>query len=185
MGNSFISTELKQKMQLLDDLLNNQFSSQNKNFTFKINKLYQYNELPELVNNTIKSCSIPCQGLIFYPKFSGITMIYVEKKNDKIEISNETNEVNAPSYQMFQQLENFLKQRSYSYETNGKRKNFWLKSTDLTDVYDMYETKDGEKIDIVHIPNLKTSHLCYNALKDGSKKNSIVFFIQNLKNGFH
>lgn len=181
MGNSFISTELQQKMQLLDDLLNNQFSSQNKNFTFKINKLYQYNELSDLVNKTIKSCSIPCQGLIFYPKFSGITMIYVEKKNDKIEISNETNEVNAPSYQMFQQLEKFLKQRSYSYESNGKKRNFWLKSTDLTDVYDMYETEDGEKIDIVHIPNLKTSHLCYNALKDGSIKEFNCIFYPKFK----
>ena len=181
MGNNFISTELKQKMQLLDDLLNNQFSAPHKNFTFKINKLYNYDELSTLVNQTIKNCSIPCQGLIFYPKFSGITMIYVERKNDKIEISNESNEVNAPSYQMFQQLEKYLKQRNYSYETEGKRKTFWLKITDITDVYDMLDSENGEKIDIVHIPNLKTSHLCYNALKNGKKKQFNCIFYPKFK----
>lgn len=181
MGNNLTATELKQKMQLLDDLLNNQFSAPNKNFTFKINKLYNYDELPTLVNDTIKKCSIPCQGLIFYPKFSGITMIYVERKTDKIEISNENNEVNAPSYQMFQQLEKYLKQRKYSYETDGKRKNFWLKITDITDVYEMFESKDGDKIDIVHIPNLKTSHLCYSALKDGTRKEFNCIFYPKFK----
>jgi hypothetical protein len=181
MGNNFISTELKQKMQLLDDLLNNQFSSPNKNFTFKINKLYDYEELHTLVNETIKKCTIPCQGLIFYPKFSGITMIYIEKKNDKIEISNEQDEVNAPSYQMFQQLEKYLKQRKYSYEAEGKKKNFWLKITDITDVYEMSESKNGDKLDIVHIPNLKTSHLCYNVLKDGSKKEFNCIFYSKFK----
>lgn len=181
MGNSLIATELKQKMRLLDDLLNNQFSSPNKNFTFKINKLYSYDDLPTLVNDTIKKCSIPCQGLIFYPKFSGITMIYVERKLDKVEISNQSNEVNAPSYQMFQQLEDYLKQRSYSYETEGKKKNFWLKITDITDVYEMFESENGEKVDIVHIPNLKTSHLCYHALKDGNKKEFNCVFYSKFK----
>ena len=82
---------------------------------------------------------------------------------------------------MFQQLEDYLKQRSYSYETEGKKKNFWLKITNITDVYEMFESENGEKVDIVHIPNLKTSHLCYHSLKDGNKKEFNCVFYSKFK----
>ena len=74
-----------------------------------------------------------------------------------------------------------LKQRKYSYEAEGKKKNFWLKITDITDVYEMSESKNGDKLDIVHIPNLKTSHLCYNVLKDGIKKEFNCIFYSKFK----
>ena len=45
-----------------------------KNFKIKINRLYEYNELDNVINKVIPSCDIGIIGLIFYPKYSGITI---------------------------------------------------------------------------------------------------------------
>lgn len=181
MGNNFLSTELDQKMQLLDNLLNNQFTkSKSDNFIFKINKLYSYNDLPNLINTVMKNCSITCQGLIFFPKFSGITIIYLEKRNDEIP-KDKIRIVEAKSYDMIVQLEEFLKSRNYSYEKNSKKKKFWLKPTEITDVYNLYDENTFEKVDIAHIPNLKTSHLCYQETKDGEKKKFNCIYFNKFK----
>ena len=80
---------------------------------------------------------------------------------------------------MIEQLEQFLKARSYSYEVDGKRKNYWLKGTNITDVYDIFDEPDGSKIDIAHIPNLKISHMCYESIKEGEiKKFNCIYHTQ-------
>jgi N-acetyl-alpha-D-glucosaminyl L-malate synthase BshA len=56
------------------------------NFVFKLNKLYKYEDLKNLIENIMPSCSIQTQGLVFYPKYSGISIIHIEKKVDKVDI---------------------------------------------------------------------------------------------------
>ena len=166
MGNNLLDMEMKNKMIHLNSIINNQFGKNPcPNFIFKVNKLYNYNELEDLINNVIPSCSIPVQGIVFYPKFSGVTMVYIKKEQDKVEIKNNKS-VENESYHMIYNLPKFLKTRLYSYENCGKKKRLWLKKTNISDVYDVLENKDSNRLGIAHIPNLKISHLCKENIND-------------------
>jgi len=85
MNKKIIDMELENKMMYLNDLINTNFSNSNvcENFIFKLNKIYYYNDIPELINQ-MSDNPISSNGLIFFPKTSGITVIYIEKKNEKV-----------------------------------------------------------------------------------------------------
>jgi hypothetical protein len=164
MGNCILDMEMKNKMIYLDNIIKNQFNDDPcDNFKILINKLFDYKDLKKLVKEIIPSCSFASQGLVFFPKFSGITIIHIEKKIEKVNI---TTNVKNDSYHMIYNLVNFLKSRTYSYENDGKSKKMFLKKTEITDVYDVYEKEDGERLGIAHIPNLKISHMCQNLIKN-------------------
>lgn len=165
MGNKIIDLEMLQKMSHIDNVVKTQFTkgSKCKNFTFKINKLYKYDCLKELIKDVIPNCNIKCQGLVFYPKYSGINVVFLDKKQEKVDITttnNVDNEVEAKSYDLIVNLTKYLKCRSYSYESSGKIKKLWLKGTEIPDVYSISENIDDDKLGIAHIPNLKISHMC-------------------------
>jgi hypothetical protein len=129
--------------------------------------------LTEVITHIIPKCNFDIQGLIFFPKQSGVSVIFVDKTNmkseTKVEISNTSTNVISSSYHMIHDLKNFLISRDYSYETIGKKKNLLIKKTPISDVYDVYEqNSNDEKIGIAHIPNIKISQNCYNNIKDES-----------------
>ena len=99
--------------------------------------------------------------LIFYPKISGIVVLYIDKKIEKINIESKQEEsiVNR-SFDIIYNFKDFLNSRTYSYEKELKKKILFIKKTDIPDVYNLYEKKDNPKIGIAHIPNLKISHYC-------------------------
>lgn len=164
MGNDLSTMEMKNKMIHLDNIFKNQFSTEpTRNFTFKINKLYEYNDLENLINNIMTTCSIPNQGIIFYPKFSGITIIYLDKHQEKVDIYSKEN-INFSN--IVTNLTEFLKSRKYSYESDGKKKILWIKKTNIVDVYDVFENINEEKLGIALVPNLKISHLCRDNVND-------------------
>lgn len=166
MGSSLLHMDMLTKAKHINNILNNQFSKNCcNNFKIKINKFYDYNNLENLIKNIIPSCALECQGLIFYPKFSGINIIYIDKKKDKIDISNNSS-VEIKSCNLISNLEDFLMNRQYSYELEGKKKKLWLEKTSITDVYNVYEKKENDKIGIAAIPNLKISLLCQNEVND-------------------
>ena len=163
MGKKILDMELNQKMLYLNDIIKANLSSTNlcNNFSFKINKLYKYEELQTLISEIIPKCSINSNGLVFYPKVSGMTLIFIEKKIEKVEIeSNQIEHIESRSYDLIYNFKNFLESRTYSYEKEGKIKNMFLKKTSITDVYDIFEKKDNPKLGIAHLPNLKISHYC-------------------------
>lgn len=167
MGQNLLDMEMSQKMSHLNSIINNHFNDNNcDNFIFKINKLYKYNQLEDVVKNIIPECSLVVHGLVFYPNFSGITVVHLENKQDKTDIYSSNLNVKNDSYNMITSLVEFLKNRKYSYELKGKKKKFWLKKTNITDVYDLYEEIDKERVGIAHIPNLKISHLCQKFIKE-------------------
>lgn len=174
MGNQITDMDMFDKMIYLDSIIVNQFQKDYcSNFTLKINKLYRYNMLNEVITNIIPKCSYEIQGLIFIPKLSGISVIFVDKTNQpshsetKVEISNTPTNVVSSSYHMIHDLKNFLISRDYSYETVGKKRNLLIKKTAISDVYDVFETSStDEKIGIAHIPNIKISQNCYENIKD-------------------
>ena len=169
MGNMIVDMDMIDKMNYLDSIIMNQFQKDYcSNFTFKINKLYRYNMLNEVITNIIPKCSFDIQGLVFLPTKSGISIIYVDKKQpteSKVDIAPVTN-VDSPSYHMIHDLKNFLMSRVYSYETNGKKKNLLLKKTPISDVYELYDNNDDDKLGIAHIPSIKISNYCNENVND-------------------
>ncbi len=178
-GNKMLEMEMNQKITHIDTILKNHFKKDKiaycSNFEFKLNKLYKYSELETLIGNLTK-LSISTNGIVFYPKFSGVNVIHIEKKTDKVEISSNNKEViEQKSYHIIHDFVNFLKSRTYSYESNGKTKIWWLSRTLIPDVYDIAEKENGDKLGIALIPNLKTSQLCDDIIMEKPVKFNCVF----------
>ena len=168
MGEMVIEMDMLEKMTYLDNIVNQFQKDYCSNFKLKINKLYRYTMLDEVIHNIIPACSLEIQGLIFFPKQSGISIIFVEKTTHKVEITNNKVDLNS-SYHMIHDLKNFLLSREYSYETDGKKKTLLVKKTIISDVYELYDKcSTDEKIGIAHIPNIKISKYCYENIKDES-----------------
>jgi hypothetical protein len=160
MGNKILEMEMIPKMTHVDSCLKNHFTKPYcLNFEFKINKLYKYNELENLISNLSK-LSIQTNGIIFYPKFSGINILYIDKKIDKVDI------IEQKIYNIQDNFVEFLKSRVYSYEYNGKTTSMWLTRTTIPDVYNIHEKENSIKLGIALIPNLRISHLCDEIIKD-------------------
>ncbi len=179
MGKKLLDMEMKEKMTYIDSILKNHFRKDKgaycSNFEFKLNKLYEYNELESLIESLPK-LSISTNGLVFYPKFSGVTNLHIEKKNDKVDISSNNKEViEQKSYHIIHNFVDFLKSRAYSYESNGKNKMLWLSRTIIPDVYDISEKENGDKEGIALIPNLKTSQMCDDLIGEKPTKFNCIF----------
>lgn len=158
LGENLLNMEMNQKMNYLDSILKSHFTGKpSDNFIFKLNKLYTYTELEDLIKNIIPQSKLGIQGLAFYPKTSGINILHIEKKIDKIEIEG-TKIVECKSYNMINNFVDFLKSRTYSYE-KGKQSQMYISKTNITDVYDVYDLSNN-KVGIAHIPSLKISHYC-------------------------
>lgn len=169
MGNNILNMDMIGKMEYLNSIINNQFGGKScKNFKFKINKLYKYENLKELINEKIPKSKLRVQGIIFYPEYSGVTYIFSEKR-DKTDITKKNTgygqqSITNTSYQVVRDLKTMLLNRTYDYELNSKRKNLIIVKTDITDVYDVYDNND--KLGIAHIPNMKISLYCAENIVD-------------------
>lgn len=160
MGDSLLDMDIETKAKHMNNIINNQFGKDCcNNFKIKINKFYTYDNLTNLIKNIIPNCELECQGLIFYPRFSGITIIYIDRKKEKINIQSNNN-IQIKSCNLISNLEDFLMNRIYSYEEEGKKKKLWLEKTSITDVYNIYEKINSDKLGIAAIPNLKISLFC-------------------------
>jgi hypothetical protein len=161
MNKKIIDMELENKLMYLNDLINTNFSNSNvcENFIFKLNKIYHYNDIPELITQMPLN-PILNNGLIFFPKISGITVIYIEKKTDKVEVIGGKDVIDTKYYDLMNDYGKYLSNRVYNYEVEGKKKILWIKKTTIPDVYDLFENKNENKLGIAHIPSLKISHYC-------------------------
>ena len=188
-GNNMLNINLIDKITQLKDILNNQFKNNVLNLDFKINKLYNYNNLKELISNLSKLPN-PTNGLIFFPKLSGVNIIFIENyisKNNELNkihiIKNNNSNLNSTNIDSTKELNtnieivndneinniiynytNFLKSRHYSYENNKNIKILSLSKTDIIDVYNVFDD-DNIKLGIALIPNLKISHMCNSIIK--------------------
>jgi len=158
--NSIINTYInKESIKLLNGL---KILNSNNKIILKINTLHNYDNLENIINN-LSNSKLPTNGLIFYPPISGINILYIDKKIDKVV----NNIINCDSYDLINNYINFLLSRTYSYELNiEKSKVLWLSKTIIPDVYDISENENSEKISIALIPNLKISYMCDNLIND-------------------
>lgn len=164
MGDKKTNMEMKQKIGYIDTIINTHFKISNNmcdNFNVMTNKLFDYRDLPKIVKEIIPTCKYSIQGLVFYPKLSGITTIYSDKKQQKVDIkSSNTENIKSSSYDFIFNITDFLKSRTYSYEETGKCKDMILKRTNIRDVYSVFEEIGSERIGIAMIPNLRISQMC-------------------------
>lgn len=179
MGKKLLEMEMNEKMSHLDSIFKIHFrkdkGSYCDNFDFKLNKLYTYDLLEKLIES-LPNLPIGSTGIIFFPKFSGINVIHLEKKLEKVDINTNNNEViEQKSYHVIKDFVDFLKSRTYSYESTGKTKILWLSRTIIPDVYDIAEKENGNKLGIAMIPNLKISQMCDEIINDKPVKFNCVF----------
>lgn len=171
MGNTLLKMNLNEKMKYINGIISNKINNNScNNFSFKVNKLYEYNELENLINNIIPSCKLDTNGIVFFPEYSGISKIFInkpQKVKEKIEYTSNEN-IKNNSYQLIKDFTDFLKARTYSYE-NGKTKKLLLEKTNITDVYNVYTLNENEKLGIAHVPNLRISTLCNESFKESQK----------------
>lgn len=165
-GNNILTMEMTDKMKYINSVINTQFTNSCRNFLIKVNRLYNYEEIDSIVNNIIPNCEIDILGLVFFPKYSGITTIYIEKKQEKVDIQNNIQIIQSESYHLIKNIVEFLSQRKYSYE-NGKLIKLYIKRTEITDVYNLYDEND--KLGIAHVPNMKTSLMLQKEIKTENK----------------
>lgn len=161
MGNDLTDMDMMKKLSLLNSIINTKFyKNHSENFVFKINKLYNYDKLEEIVEKVIPDCIFPIVGLEFFPKKSGNTIVYIKKEQKQLNFES-TEIITQNSCDFITDFTNALKNRTYEYESNGIKKKLWLKRTAITEVYNVYNKKsDDKKLGIAHIPNLKISQLC-------------------------
>jgi hypothetical protein len=181
MSKKILNMEMNNKSNYLNDIINlNLKENSCDNFNFKLNKLYSYTDLKDLINNTIPNCGIVSNGLVFYPPLSGNCIIHIEHKLNKIEIKNSCIEnIEDNSLDFISNFTNILKKREYSYEKENKKKILYINKTDIPDVYYLYSNcynENENKIGIAHIPNLKISHYCTENITKPFTKVECVYF---------
>jgi len=190
-GKENISQEMKTKYFTLDKIFSTHFDNNPcLNFQIKINKLYEYEELDKLINEVIPNTSLSTSGIVFFPKYSGILVIFNESKKEKEivnynstsdysnnlqynnTLNNSENKITnnelsnvSSDYDMIRDLSNYLSERTYNYENFNIKKTFILTKTDIPDVYTLKDT-NNIKIGIAHIPSLKISHRVKEWLKN-------------------
>ncbi|VVU95263.1 hypothetical protein CPAV1605_988 [seawater metagenome] len=199
LGNSMLDTELSKKINILDSTINTYFANNPcHNFNIKINKLYEYKDLDMMINKVMKGCKLLTNGIIFFSKYSGNSIIYLDKKeesstNTKVQIveSGETVDMNTTLKpdrlnDIIMNMKDYLHGRKYGYmvEESDKMVQLEIRKTKIPDVFDIYLKKEDDKLEkngIALIPNMKTSHLCQNLFRNSDKEVMVCQYYSKYK----
>lgn len=179
MGNPLLQMEMNEKLTYLNNVVSNQIYNC-PYFDIKYNKLYKYEQLDNLIKNIIPKCKYNIQGLVFFPSYSGITIIYTNttNKRNKPLVENNDNIENV-TYNLITDIKQILKNRKYCYENEGEKRKLVIERTDISDVYNVFD--DDTRVGIAHIPNMKTSEFCRNELEEGESKTFNCIFNNKYK----
>jgi len=149
-GENLQNLSLPEKLQKIDQVINNIKIENVHNFDCKICRLYECKDLPDLIFNKIKTTDLRINGLMFLPEYTGKYYIYTNdtefedlKKNTNMNISLRKN-------------------------NNCSEIEFYMKKTNVPDVYELYDSEENNlvKEGIAHIPNIKISHYIRNLFRD-------------------
>ena len=172
LGGKKMNNDLEEKLEEIDNIITKNFHNDYcDNFLLKINKLSRYDNLEKLIKS-LPILEYKTSGLVFYPKISGSITIFIERKETKVNINTNDN-IEEKSYDIISNFVNFLKNRTYSYEKEGKTKILYLNRTLIPDVYNLYD--NDEKIGIALIPNLKISQMCDKEVTDKLTKFKCIY----------
>ena len=160
---SLLKCPMIKKLEQIEEMEIIKFENCCDNFHFKLNIL---SNTTDKTIQTIKPYAF--DGNIYYPELSGVTALLKsnltnQPKKQHIKISNNdgTIDIIKPnSLDLITNYVDFLKNRTYSYETECETKEYWLSRTPIPDVYNISSNPDKGKEDIALIPNLKISQMC-------------------------
>lgn len=161
-GQNMINDNLRYKLNVMKNYLKNNIQQDPKfsNCELAVENIKEYHELKNLVKHDIPQLSYRTRGLIFYPKVSGIKVIYTTDEEVIKDVNEDEN-----------------KEADKSSDTPEKTAYYEVKKTDSPDVYTMYlydaVNKKLVKQGIAYIPTKEISLYCLNAFNK-SKKTSII-----------
>jgi hypothetical protein len=183
MGNKMIETDMNEKMNKLDTILKNNFkkdkTSYCNNFEFKLNKLYNYKELEDLINNL--------------PKLSEVSCLPMPAKDKYISTINSNNPSCMEAYKSlyktditFNELANEQSRKSISSYIEKSELDISLLSKKLRETqnnkhYMLYNAEKGEfalekacidDYEIESYTKTKNSYIC--VCKNGKKLNVLL-----------
>lgn len=156
-GRNMLKTEVQNKLHFVSDFIKNEFNP-NDDLEIRIEKMRTYAEMGDLLYKDIPELDIDVRGLAFYPKVSGLRIIYnltqkigYEKKQskDNIRFSKNLDVYDLPEADIL------------------------LKKTKTVDVYNMYllENNEYKKFGLASIPTIECSQFCSDIFK---KENQAV-----------
>lgn len=131
-GKDITSEYIKEKLDKIKIYLDQNIKLPYK-FTFDVNKLYDYNRIKDIVNENKNNKLYNIYGIIFYPKKSGMTLLFNDLNLEEDEKNDNT---------IF---------------------NIQLKKGNYPDVYDTFILNEDNKLaksGIAYIPTLKLSQYC-------------------------
>lgn len=200
---NYIEVPIKKKIEIIEEKIateyryNNQFDP----CSFRVNKLYTYGDIPKLIKTTIPSLDYLACGIVFYPIFSGIRIIYKFQKDEmpthiiynsnKINYSNnktnlENTDNNSSNKLKTKKYNNIMKyndntnrslENLRNIKTDSKSLNFLIEQTEYPDVYNLYlknDQQDNKEIGIAYIPTIGHSRYILSLFQNNVAKNDII-----------
>jgi hypothetical protein len=168
--------DMNDKLIYINPIINN--INTEKYFVLSTNTLYSYNDIPEIIKNA------NCEGLIFYPQKSGNTIVFINRiQINPVVHKHQTNNIKFNSQPLKIFLDDYfntLTSRSYNYEKQNKELKY-ISKTDISDVYDIYNSDRTSRLGIAHIPTIKISHLCKKIITDESLYPVMCTYHHNFK----
>lgn len=143
-GKEYNKMKLSEKRKIL--LANQYLFKSDKKFNFKLANLYTYEQIPDLLFKSLKNTNFSISGLVFLPEYSGKYYLFI----------------NVKEFEDLQKGKIPERKKKYNYS----KEMFIMEKTSLIDVYELYDKDTKEKIDIAHIPDIKTSLYYRNEFKN-------------------
>lgn len=167
-GVKMLTSKLIDKIFDIEKLLPKLNNGLDQKFIIRGSSIYNIDQLGDLIFNKIKNSKLKINGLIFMPERSGKTYIYI---NDQEFIQLKSSNYNFKQYDSLSVPAVPISMRTIPNQTDNQLVNeFVLRKTNLSDVYEIYEYSNKDKIylnltkekkvGIAHIPDIKTSHFC-------------------------
>jgi hypothetical protein len=155
----YMKTDLADKYEIIRNEFLEQLNKKSGTIEFKTAKLYEFNELPDLLFDKIPKANYNIQGLMFLNRISRPYHVY----ENKTEFYNLKTKKKMPLTKIYHKSIN----------------QFLMIKTDKPDVYKLNDMKDNYDCGIAYIPNTETSHYFYDLMKD--KKQVRVNCIKSVK----
>ena len=199
---SYIEIPIEKKLHLIEEELNNKYKFNNhiEPCSFRVNKLYTYSDIQRLIKTTIPSLDYLACGLVFYPLFSGLRVIYKfnrdempnhiiynsNKKNKNIDNRENVVDNSNKSHSTKKNNDNIMKYNENNtrtldnlknIKTDSKTLNFIIEDTEFPDVYNLYlknDKNENKYSGIAYIPTISHSRFVLSLFKNNINNNTII-----------
>lgn len=192
LNKNYIEVAIEKKLLIIEEKLYSsyKYNKQLESCSFRVNKLYTYADILKITKTTIPSLDYLSCGIVFYPIFSGLRIVYKfskdempvhtlfnsNKKHVSNNNSNQLNSENTNSGKSNYQKTKHTKENILNYNDNCNKLldnlrniktqdpplNFIITETDYPDVYNLYLKSEQDENKYIGIAYIPTiSHSRY------------------------